>query len=60
VTLEHPGTYSKLPSAEALYQTEQSPAAPAGDFTVLTLIPYYAWANGEDSSMQVWIPYIHA
>jgi uncharacterized protein len=60
VTLEHPGTYSKLPQHEALYETEQTSATPAGSATSLTLIPYYAWANREDSSMQVWIPYIRA
>ena len=26
--------------------------------TPLKLIPYYAWVNREDSSMQVWIPYV--
>jgi DUF1680 family protein len=24
---------------------------------VIKLIPYYAWANRESASMQVWIPY---
>lgn len=28
--------------------------------TSLKLIPYYAWANREPSSMQIWIPYIES
>jgi uncharacterized protein len=30
--------------------------APAGDPVTLTAIPYYAWANRENSAMRVWLP----
>ena len=57
VTLEHPGAFTPAPKSETLYETGQ-PAAQSASSTALTLIPYYAWANREDSSMQVWIPYL--
>ena len=59
VTLEHPGAYAKVPSSESLYQAGQ-PSTAKAESTALKLIPYYAWANREDSSMQVWIPYVRA
>ena len=31
---------------------------PNGREAVLTLIPYYAWANRGADSMQVWIPFV--
>jgi DUF1680 family protein len=58
-TLEHPGSFASIPPAETLYQAGK-PTAKAESSTALKLIPYYAWANREDSSMQVWIPYIQA
>jgi DUF1680 family protein len=58
VALEHPGSYAAAPATEALYSTGEPSTTKAGSATKLKLIPYYAWANREDSSMQVWIPYI--
>ncbi len=55
VVLEHPGALSHPPQAGALYSraaNEPNSTAPAS----LRLIPYYAWANREPASMQVWIP----
>jgi len=59
MTLERPGRYASEPSSQTLYETGK-PSAEAESTTALKLIPYYAWANREDSSMQVWIPYIQA
>jgi uncharacterized protein len=56
MTLAHPGTISK--SADpGLYFSAENAAKPVVTPTTLTLIPYYAWANREPASMQVWIPY---
>ncbi len=55
VTLEHPGSYTAPPPSQPLYQAAPI-AAPVSSATTLKLIPYYAWANREDSAMQVWIP----
>ncbi len=56
MTLAHPGTISK--SADpGLYFSAEKAAKPVVTPTTLTLIPYYAWANREPASMQVWIPY---
>ncbi len=56
MTLSHPGTISK--SADpGLYFSAENAAKPVVTPTTLTLIPYYAWANREPASMQVWIPY---
>jgi uncharacterized protein len=59
VTLEHPGSFASATS-EVLYQANQLSGAKTESATTLKLIPYYAWANREDSSMQVWIPYLQA
>jgi uncharacterized protein len=40
----------------ALYFPASMPKPPASPTTV-KLIPYYAWANRDPASMQVWIPY---
>lgn len=58
VTLEHPGTIEETTSATALYSP--GPVKRNARSTSLKLIPYYAWANREPSSMQVWIPYIES
>jgi DUF1680 family protein len=60
VTLEHPGSFAGAPKSDALYLTGQPTPAADAKATSLKLIPYYAWANREDSSMQVWIPYVRA
>jgi DUF1680 family protein len=58
VTIEYPGTIEETPSAAALYNA--GPIKGNARNTSLKLIPYYAWANREPSSMQVWIPYIES
>jgi len=59
VTLQQPGSYAAPPASQPLYEPESAtgvvPVPPAGP-TTLKLIPYYAWANREESAMQVWIP----
>ena len=56
MTLTHPGAISR--SADpGLYFPAENAAKPVVTPTTLTLIPYYAWANREPASMQVWIPY---
>ncbi len=55
--LHHNGAVNETPSdKEALY-VPASPNAPKTQPANLTLIPYYAWANRQPTSMQVWIPY---
>jgi uncharacterized protein len=56
VVLTHPATISKTAADMALYFPASTPKAPESPTTV-KLIPYYAWANRESASMQVWIPY---
>ena len=53
--LEHKGTLLPATAQQALYQ----PSGQRSDrqSTTLTFIPYYAWANRQPSSMQVWVPY---
>jgi DUF1680 family protein len=56
MVLTHPATISKSATDMALYfpaSTAKMPESP----TTIKLIPYYAWANRESASMQVWIPY---
>jgi DUF1680 family protein len=53
VILKHPGaTYNQPLDHEPLYQASQRKQSPVS----LTFIPYYAWANREQSAMEVWIP----
>jgi DUF1680 family protein len=59
MVLSHPATVSKTATDEALYFPASTPRAPERATTV-RLIPYYAWANREPASMQVWIPYKEA
>jgi DUF1680 family protein len=56
MVLTHPATISKTATDTALYFPVSTPKAPESPTTV-KLIPYYAWANRESASMQVWIPY---
>jgi DUF1680 family protein len=56
MVLTHPATISKSAKDIALYFPASTPKAPESPTTV-KLIPYYAWANRESASMQVWIPY---
>ena len=56
MVLTHAGA-RRVEDVEALY-------APAGaeagkvEAAELKLIPYYAWDNREESSMQVWVPWV--
>jgi hypothetical protein len=56
IVLTHPATISKSATDMELYFPASTPKAPESPTTV-KLIPYYAWANRESASMQVWIPY---
>ena len=56
MVLSHPATISKTATDTALYFPASTPKPPESPTTV-KLIPYYAWANRESASMQVWIPY---
>jgi DUF1680 family protein len=56
IVLTHPATISKSATDMELYFPASTPKAPESPTTV-RLIPYYAWANRESASMQVWIPY---
>jgi DUF1680 family protein len=60
MVLEHPGALSRPKADPGLYfeasDTPKSETTP----TTLRLIPYYAWANRDPASMQVWIPYSNA
>ena len=56
MVLSHPATIRKTATDVGLYFPASTPSAPERATTV-KLIPYYAWANREPASMQVWIPY---
>jgi uncharacterized protein len=56
MVLTHPATISETATDMALYFPASMPKPPASPTTV-KLIPYYAWANRDPASMQVWIPY---
>jgi DUF1680 family protein len=56
MVLTHPATISKTATDMALYFPASTPK-PLESPTTVKLIPYYAWANRESASMQVWIPY---
>jgi hypothetical protein len=53
--LRHPGLAPGQPYSEAPLYSSQSRSLPPARRTTLTLIPYYAWANRGQASMQVWI-----
>ncbi len=55
MVLEHPASLSPSAGDGVLYTASEPAKAPEIP-TTLRLIPYYAWANREPSSMQVWIP----
>jgi uncharacterized protein len=56
MVLTHPATISKTATDTPLYFPASTPK-PSESPTTVKLIPYYAWANRESASMQVWIPY---
>jgi len=53
MTLRHEGA-KQTESADTLYEAEGTGTAKT-EAAELKMIPYYAWDNREDSSMQVWI-----
>jgi uncharacterized protein len=60
VVLQHEGaSFEYEGSHDALYSTYKS-EAPKSKSVALTFIPYYAWANREQTPMQVWTPLLKA
>jgi hypothetical protein len=59
MVLSHPARISKATINTDLYFSASTPNPPESP-TTIKLIPYYAWANREPASMQVWIPYQEA
>jgi DUF1680 family protein len=56
--LHHGGAASEVAAdQDGLYVPASASAAKTRPES-LTLIPYYAWANRQPTSMQVWIPYV--
>jgi DUF1680 family protein len=57
VILKHPGAaYNQPLDQEPLYETLDQATQRKQRPVSLTFIPYYAWANREQSAMEVWIP----
>jgi uncharacterized protein len=54
MVLTHEGA-RRVESVETLYATAGAGVAPV-EAAELRMIPYYAWDNREESSMQVWVP----
>jgi DUF1680 family protein len=60
VVLRHTGVaYERAASRKALYSRYGGGQAPSRRVP-LTFIPYYAWSNREETSMQVWTPVVTA
>ena len=59
VVLHHPGAVYEGSSDSALY-SPYSGVSRKSRPALLTLIPYYAWANREPSFMEVWTPLLDA
>jgi uncharacterized protein len=58
VVLKHRGSVVDRPfSGEPLYVPFDQQIERPGKVVALTFIPYYAWANREQSGMEVWVPY---
>jgi DUF1680 family protein len=55
--LRHNGAVNESASKLDELYVPASPDSPKTRAANLTLIPYYAWANRQPTSMQVWIPY---
>jgi len=57
VVLKHAGAaYEKPLDREPLYETLDQARQRKVKATLLTFIPYYAWANRGPGAMRVWIP----
>ena len=60
VVLHHTGVaYERAASRNALYSRFGGGPAPSRRVP-LTFIPYYAWSNRQETSMQVWTPVVNA
>ncbi len=58
MVLRHRGSVVDRPfSSEPLYRPFGERVERPGKVETLTFIPYYAWANREQSNMEVWVPY---
>jgi uncharacterized protein len=55
--LHHKGAVAEAAWKQAELYVAANKDSPKTHPANLTLIPYYAWANRQTSSMQVWIPY---
>jgi hypothetical protein len=58
--LRHNGAALTDASAEEALYSPASPSTPKIRPQNLVLIPYYAWANRQETPMQVWVPYMRA
>jgi uncharacterized protein len=57
VVLKHPGAaYDQPLDREPLYETLDQATQRKFHPVPLTFIPYYAWANRQQSAMEVWVP----
>jgi DUF1680 family protein len=56
MVLTHSGA-KRVDSVESLYAPASAEAGKV-EAAELKLIPYYAWDNREESSMQVWVPWV--
>jgi DUF1680 family protein len=55
--LHHNGAAYAVSSKEEPLYALASPTPPKTRPENLTLIPYYVWANRQQTAMQVWVPY---
>jgi DUF1680 family protein len=59
LVFKHRGSVVDNPfSGEPLYRPFRERVERPGNVVPLTFIPYYAWANREQSRMEVWVPYV--
>jgi hypothetical protein len=58
--LHHQGAAYDAPSGDEVLYSPVVPTNPKTRPENLTFIPYYAWANRQQSAMQVWVPYLRA
>ncbi len=57
VVLKHPAIIRNTSADVGLYYPADKALPDRQTSVLLTLIPYYAWANRSPAAMQVWIPY---
>jgi DUF1680 family protein len=58
--LRHDGAAYKTGSNQEALYIPATPSAPRTREQKLMMIPYYAWANRQETAMQVWTPYLRA